>query len=208
MTRQYILQVVVLLFIFNILGSCTKSTGAPGSTKEPEPMATQDASFLLKPIRIMEMTPIQPRPNYIQAVSPKEYSIVPLDIYRYSPAGIEIIGSATDNPEEGYQSTICLRVSSEPLAEEGDDLTPLGEMEKRMALYVNYTQMEMTGSVLKTLPVIHMPENPDDVRTAWLTPADYCWKAPLTLGQHQIEFTFQQTSGKVEHYTWVLEIVE
>lgn len=208
MGRQNVLKSIFLSFILVLLGACTSGEGVPTSTKEIQSAATKDISSLLLQMGFMERQPVQPRPNFIQAVSPEEYTIVPVDLYNYSPSDIKVVKSATGDPKDGYQSTICLRLSGEPLAQEGDDLTKDGEMGKRMGLYVNDVQMKITNSVQAGVPVITMPKDPNEIQTSWIEGDDYCWKAPLRPGEHKVVFTFRQTSGNLLEYIWYFEISE
>lgn len=208
MVRQRFFQLLFVSFVFMSLISCKPGDVVVVPTAIDKLVETRESPPPAATLGIMEMAPIQPRPLYIQAIGPEEYSVVPLDLFNYIPKGQENVGMAVGDPEDGYQSTICLLLSGETLAQEGDDLSQDGIMVERMALLVNNEPMETVNSIQMGIPTVRMSDEVDGIRTIWVEGEDWCWHAPLGPGQHRITFKFRQTSGDIQEYTWFFEIRE
>jgi hypothetical protein len=153
----------------------------------------------------------EPRPEFIQAVSPEEYGTVPRSLYDLSLEGV--VGHGIASPEQGFRSSICVRPLLRPLVEKGDRFedSPAGEqlIWDRMTLKVDGDIMQAYGTVYnRGLPILSDPEGPLGENTLWLEGGDYCWKAPMEAGRHQVVFQFRRTSGEVAQYSWLLEITD
>jgi hypothetical protein len=162
-------------------------------------------------LETIETPVLEPRPDFIQAVGPEEYSIVPKALYDLVLEGS--VGYSITKSLLGFKSSICVRPLLRPLIEQGDyfEDSDIGEQMiwDRMALLVDDEPMEAHGIVYNGgLPARPPSDSPMRGDTAWIEGGDYCWKAPLEVGRHQVTFQFRQTSGKVAEYSWVFEISE
>lgn len=162
----------------------------------------------------MDMPIMQLRPDFIQAVAPKEYRKVPLDLYNDIPEGIVGYGigafdlGISSSLEPGYQSAICVRPLARLLVQEGDDFGSTRKNEEmfkeRMELFVDGEVREMTQPTIDK----GLLEVVGNWETVWIEGADYCWAVSLDIGSHKVTFRYHQTSGNIREYTWYFEIVD
>lgn len=139
-SRKILLTIIGLM----LLTFCAPVDNSPISF---QPMSDQKGVTLFPTLATMVMPTVELRPDFIQAVAPKEYRIVPLGLYSYVPEGIAGYGIGAfdlDIPsslEPGYQSTICVRPLARLLVQEGDDFGSTREKEEkfkeRMDLFVD-----------------------------------------------------------------------
>lgn len=153
---------------------------------------------------MMDVIPIQPRPEFVRLVGPAEYSVVESDFYHFKEAGVDGI-RITGAMRNGFQSAICVNPFLRPLIQQGDDLRDISILWDRMTLLVDGEQKEPYGNAGLGLPVWLSEE---DQKTQWVEGDDYCWFAPLQSGIHEVVFQFQQTSGEVQEYKWFFEIID
>lgn len=156
----------------------------------------------LPPFPMMDVAPIQPRPDFVQLVGPLEYSIVHSDFYHLTAEGVGGI-RITGTMRNGFQSAICVRPFIRELIQQGDNFSELPILWDRMTLLVDGEQKERYGSSGLGLPVWLSEE---DQETQWVEGEDYCWFTPLQLGIHEVAFQFRQTSGDIQEYKWLFEI--
>lgn len=202
----------LLLFFGNIsilFTACVPENLEPiPVVREPTPIPT---------LSKMEMEIVEPRPDFIRALRPPEYYVVPLSLYNLNPEGLimhrilEYDPSNLESYKYGYQSSICVNPLMKLLVQEGDFLSlagnPTGEYtEERLELVVDGTfvdsEIQGTFGILAGKST-RVPEGP---RTSYVENVDYCWKVPLNVGQHEATFRFFQTSGDIQSYTWYFEI--
>lgn len=164
--------------------------------EEARPTAT------LPPFPLMEVAPVQPRPDFVQLVGPLEYSIVDSDFYHLTPEGVGGI-RITGTMRNGFQSAICVRPIIRELVQQGDNFSELPTLWDRMTLLVDGEQKESYGISGLGLPVWLSEE---DQETQWIEGEDYCWFAPLLSCIHEVAFQFRQTSGDIQEYKWLFEI--
>jgi hypothetical protein len=158
---------------------------------------------------MMDIVPLQPRPEFIQLVGPVEYSIVESDFYHFERPGDGI--SITWAMNGGFESAICVKPLLRPLIEKGDYLLDISDMWERMTLLVDGEPKEPYGSSGFGAPTLLGAPNllsEEEQETQWLTGTDYCWRAPLETGVHDVVFQIRQTSGDVHEYQWLFEIVD
>lgn len=166
--------------------------------EEARPMPT------LPPFHMMDVAPIQPRPDFVQLVGPLEYSIVNSDFYHLTPEGVGGI-RITGTVRNGFQSAICVRPFIRELIQQGDNFGELPILWDRMTLLVDGEQKERYGSSGLGLSVWLSEE---DQETQWIEGEDYCWFSPLQSGIHEVAFQFRQTSGDIQEYKWLFAIVD
>lgn len=169
------------------------------------------------PFPLMAMATAEPRPDFIEGISPAEYRVIPLSVYTYFPENVAfmIVNSydtgqpVSDNTVLSYGSSICLQPDMEQLAQEGDMLISAKWGEDpgtRMTLLVNGQPVEYDGYRGWTVLGLPPTREPSGPRTEYIAGADYCWIAPVGVGPHEVIFEFRQTSGDVKRYRWFFEI--
>lgn len=230
MVKRYKLPFVYFCWILLLLSSCSLPTGTKPSTNDslesenivvtpvgsPSFAAPQIAEVTrivgeearptatLPPFLLMEVAPVQPRPDFVQLVGPLEYSIVDSDFYHLTPEGVGGI-RITGTMRNGFQSAICVRPFMRELVQQGDNFNKLPILWDRMTLLVDGEQKESYGHSGLGLTVWLSEE---DQETQWIEGEDYCWFAPLQSGIHEVAFQFRQTSGDIQEYKWLFEIVD
>lgn len=163
----------------------------------PDPTATPHLPLLAE-------IPLQPRPDYINGVSPLEYSIVPIEVFEYKNPNYELLG--LKDVESGFQKTICVDfLLDTPLVEPGDQLLDSNVISKRMTLFVNGEAMKLTGGGMSMGVEMEFPT----IEARWVSGHQTeCWEAPLRSGRHEVKFQFRQTSGNIAEYIWYFQISE
>lgn len=199
-----------------LLVSCT----AP----ELEPISIERQPTPIPTLEKMDMLVVEHRPEFIRAIRPPEYYRIPLSIYNYQPEGLVMHKVQDYDPanlssiEYGFQSSICVNLFAQHLAQEGDMLiggtgirdaveVEMEGMEDRMEILVNGRLVETDIISQYGLPFRVPTREPESPHTSFLDGADYCWKVPLSAGEHEVTFRFHQTSGDIKEYTWYIEIV-
>lgn len=153
----------------------------------------------------MDLATIEPRPAFLNAVSPPEYSIIVPHLYYYS-ADLAV-GHGIFDFRAGFDSSVCVRPVVGQLVQKGDDFTDSSLTQERIELLVNGKAMEWhAGTLIGGTPGVQSHD--DMTYTKWIEGSDYCWKTPLGLGRHEVTFQFRQTSGDVQAYSWYFEIQE
>lgn len=209
---RFILFYAIGMLLTSCITPTSKSTATPSVTivdfypipwypyLTPTPIAT---------LPKQNIPTLEARPNFIEAITPREYSIIPLSFYIHTEIGVEeTLKTARIGNVIGFASSICVRPFLEPLVQTGDNFLRSGKIQERMELWIDNNLMEKHNFVLYGLAVIPGPDSQLGDNTNWVEGADYCWKAPLTVGQHKAIFYFQQTSGDIQEYTWYFEISE
>lgn len=201
--KQWIVWLLLLIIV-----SCTaKTTETVVNKSKTIPVARPTLFPTPFPaLAKMDIQPLQPRPEYIDRVSPEEYSIVPQDIYNGQPPGGYFVPLLSVPPlYYGYQSSICIKLLLSPLVQSGDIFLDDESINERIELLVDSEVVPLNLNVLHFgLPVIDPATN----RLGWINGDDYCWLANLEVGKHDILFRFHQTSGAVQEYRWYFEISE
>lgn len=179
----------------------------PSPTLVPSPVPT-----LVK----MDRAIVEPRPDFISALRPPEYYIVPLSLYNYHAEGVVVTTVPEYEPMNprtyayGFQTSICIEPKMELLIQEGDKLTDFEgdeRPEERMELFVDGKLVEPgPGGSLSGLLYVPPTREPESPRTEAIVAAGYCWKVPLSVGKHEVTYRFHQTSGDIKAYTWYFEI--
>jgi hypothetical protein len=185
--------------------------------QELEPVPVERRLTPVPTLVKMENAIVEPRPNFISALTPPEYYIVPISLYNYHPEGVFMLGvsdydpMAPDSYEFGFQSSICIKPRIELLIQQGDIFVQRNQegerLEERMELFINGKLVEagvagIAGGLIYDQPT----QEPQSLRTIGIIGAGYCWKVPLSVGQHEVTFRFHQTSGDIKTYTWHFEI--
>lgn len=196
--------------------------GCAAPELEPTSVGTEQTPI---PLLKMEMTVLEDRPEFINAVRPPEYYRIPLSLYNYQPEGL-VFHKVRDydladlsSIEYGFQSSICINLFALPLIQEGDRLgvgseiigevvVETEEMTDRMELFVDGRSVETGASEQSGILFVLPTQEPKGPRTDFVEDGDYCWKVPLNVGIHEVAFRFHQTSGNIKAYTWHFEIVE
>ena len=208
----------LLLIFWGAIGmlvtSCITQTGKSTLTPIVVDFSQIPWSTYLTPTPIITLPKLniptfEARPNFIEAITPEEYSIIPVSLYIHTEIGVEETLSAFRIGNViGFASSICVRPFLEPLVQTGDNFLHSKQLQERMELWVDDYLMEKHNFVLYGLAVIPEPNSVLGNNTNWIEGADYCWKAPLNVGQHQAIFRFLQTSGDIQEYIWYFEISE
>lgn len=190
----------IALFLLAWLVACLPATPSPRGLPAPQPTWTPYPT-------------IQPRPDFIQEVSPPESVAIPLQIYAYDNPGEDQLGYARDVQEAyryGYDSDICVLFFVADLLEEGDNLTSEELLLERITLLINgsNTPATLSDRALISRALFIMVGETGNPTSTGVGPEPFCWKAELGVGVHQIVFQFRQTSGIVQQYAWHLVITE
>jgi hypothetical protein len=166
----------------------------------------QTESTIVPALIRMELMPVQPRPSFIDDISPPEYAVVPQNIYDRRLENTQV--NAMGTIEDGFRASICIDLNLEPLVQQGDDFSRSDIGSERVALFANGLPMELsTERLSKSVLIMDDTEKPIEEWTLYPAGVEMiCWKAPLNVGIHEALFTFKQTSGDIQEYTWYFEI--
>lgn len=217
--ESFVLRVSLLSLLISIfISSCTPQNthttlgeqgtstnlGTPVSVSVTEVMepSEQSDTTSLSQLPLLDEIPLQPRPDYINGISPPEYSIVPWALFEYDMPDIKHLG--LKDVESGFERSICVDFFFDPLVEPNDYIVDSNIIVERMTLLVN-------GEVMRTASSggMHMgtQSHHPAINAIWVSGHDTeCWEAPLRPGRHEVKFQFVQTSGTVAEYVWYFQI--
>lgn len=213
MQKSSILYVMLSsLVIMVFVGSCAPQNAQTTSVDSTKYAAYPEQSSFSEPsdggstpeLLTLDENPVQPRPDYIQGVSPLEYSIVPVEVFEYKNPNYEQLG--LKDVESGFQKTICVDFFLDPpLVEPGDQLLDSDVISKRMTLFVNGEAVNLTGGGMRMGTERISPT----IEARWVSGHQTeCWEALLSSGRHEVKFQFRQTSGNIAEYIWYFQISE
>lgn len=133
---------------------------------------------------------LQPMPDYIIALSPKPFEIIPFAFYVSGESqvvglpGIDLAG----------QPTICIQYN----------LTSLGSFSVSHAtLLINKLHTTPIAGVIEESRISRCGMGFGTCRDRNL-----CWGAPFKVGIHEVVFQLHFKSGEVEEYIWYYEVVD
>ena len=174
----------------------TTLLGSSPNSFTPEPMPVEVTRIPPGSFDNLNMTPFptfpriemaveEVRPDFVQAVAPREYRKIPLDIYNAVPFGavsgafgidpFDLVTPTSDLPS--YRSSICVRPRAALLVEEGDVFAPdyedIVRFMDRMELLIDGEPMKITGNLGGRFFWLRETE------TLFMENTDYCWYAPL-----------------------------
>ncbi|MCL4872069.1 MAG: hypothetical protein KJ063_24170 [Anaerolineae bacterium] len=136
------------------------------------------------PLTALENATIQPRPEFINTVFPKELEIIASDM---------------------FERKICVDLLTGPLIQPNDHLS-YSDIYERMSLTINGEYKDLLEEDNIVRPMLAT----DEVNNMSYPAGPFwsCWRAILASGIHEVKFSFRQTSGDVKEYTWYFELSE
>jgi hypothetical protein len=164
----------------------------------------------LPPIELEPLPTPQPRPEFINNVSPPESSVTAIDVYK---AFLDMGGIHFDvRPEEvGYNNSICVNLNTGPLLENNNDFTDGEAVLHRISVFVDEQELTDWNYVMWTDTGVCSSDFEGGCNYRGLTHItnavgyDWiinCWTADVDAGNHHVLFQFRQTSGNVQEYQW------
>lgn len=104
----------------------------------------------------------------------------------------------------GLNSMVCVRLTVAPLVQDGDELGT-DVIPKRVMFF--FDGIEMGSPIAGIFLTVKYVEQTTSL-TTWAGPYhDLCWLVPAKIGNHEAIFSFKQTSGDIQEYHWLFEVV-
>jgi hypothetical protein len=176
---------------------------------EISPYATPTVTPILPDVTLQPLPTPQPKPAFINSVSPSESTITSVDIYRAVLDESIILNVRED--KYGHNNSICVNLNTGPLLEANDSFVDWKVVLERLSVFVdgksltdmNYTMVIETADCTTDYDGLcngpNLSHTTNAIGMDWVI---YCWTADLTAGSHEALFQFRQTSGAVQEYKW------
>lgn len=178
-------------FSFLLLGlvSCV-----PGNlTTDPTPLPT-----------------LQPKPEFVLEVVPKESQALPLTVYRgeidKGEQGYTELAMAAWDKLSGYNSEICVKIDG--VEQIGDDFTQPSTITNRVSMQVDGIEIIDIYGGLVSLEAISVVDTNGQVLMRGVGAKVACGIVALDVGVHMVQFQFRQTSGNILEYQWQFVLTE
>jgi hypothetical protein len=149
----------------------------------------------------------RPRPDFVLETAPSESQVLPVSLYEAQRSFPGLLADQWDDID-GYDSSVCLKVETGSLAQEGDDFRDDSDstMKNRVTMIIDDMEAQATyvaGILLQRINVVDGDGQPVKMG---VEPRLICSIVVLEPGVHEVLFQFRQTSGDILEYRWHFEL--
>lgn len=148
--------------------------------------------------------PPEPLPDFLPEVFPEPGAILSLDEYN-DPTWRPGRPLAEEAP-----GAVCVQVDGSALFEEGD-FWEFADVNERTTILVDGQaggEIVSFASLLLSYKRMDPPDNPfGKVLASVGGPYHWCISAPLIVGIHRVDVSFEKSSGEVVPFAWTFELV-